>query len=241
MEWLSIAVLLLVTIGACAQVLTGVGFALVCSPLLILTLGRDQGIRTVLLMSILLNGYVLFQTYRSARAGDAARLLIPAAIVVVPTLLIASTIRTPTLTLVSGIVIVVATALVAVGRPMLWLNGNRGAVIAGAFSGIFNALAAAAGPPVTLFAAQRRWTPNETRGTLQLFGLPLNLITLALLGPFTLDFSQLWWAVIGLFVGTIVGSILTGRVPEGVIRPMTLLIAALGGLSLIANGVASSL
>ncbi|TAM67001.1 MAG: hypothetical protein EPN48_15180 [Microbacteriaceae bacterium] len=90
-------------------------------------------------MSILLNAYVLIRTYRSARLGDAARLLIPAAIIVAPTLLIASTIRTPTLTLVSGIVIVVATALA---------------------------------------------------------------------------FSQLWWAVIGLIVGTIVGSIFTGRVPE---------------------------
>lgn len=102
MDWLSVAVVLAVGVGAVCQVLTGVGFALVCSPLLILSMGHEQGIRTVLLMSIVLNAYVLARSFRHVRVGDAVALLIPASLIIAPTAALATTIRVPVLTVSAG-------------------------------------------------------------------------------------------------------------------------------------------
>ena len=181
MDWLGVAVLLVVAVGAACQVASGLGFALVCSPLLVLVLGHGPGVRVVLVMSIVLNLVVLARSWRHVRVGDALRLLVPAALFVVPTALLAQSVRTPLLSLLAGSVVVVATVLVIARRELRWLDGTRGAVAAGAASGVFNTLAAASGPPVAIFAAQRRWEPRVMSATLQAFSLPLNLVTLAVL------------------------------------------------------------
>ena len=181
MDWLGVAVLLVVAVGAACQVASGLGFALVCSPLLVLVLGHGPGVRVVLVMSIVLNLVVLARSWRHVRLGDALRLLVPAALFVVPTALLAQSVRTPLLSLLAGAVVVVATLLVIARRELRWLDGARGAVAAGAASGVFNTLAAASGPPVALFAAQRRWPPRVMSATLQAVSLPLNLVTLGVL------------------------------------------------------------
>ncbi len=237
--WLSLAVLLFVAVGAACQVLSGVGFALVCSPLLVLTLGHDQGVRTVLVMSIVLNMIVLARSFRNVRVADAVRLFIPAAIAVIPTVFLAGAIRTPVLSLVAGAVIVLATALVASGRRLPLLEGTRGALTAGAASGIFNVVAAASGPPVALFAAQRRWSPVVTSATLQAFALPLNVITFVILKPAVSDFSGLGWAVAGLIGGTAIATAVSGKVPAAVVGPVTLIIATVGGVTLIATAISA--
>ncbi|WIB65967.1 sulfite exporter TauE/SafE family protein (plasmid) [Curtobacterium sp. MCBD17_040] len=227
----------MVGVGAACQVLSGVGFALVCSPLLVLTLGHDQGVRTVLAMSIVLNAVVLIRSFREVRAGDALRLFIPAAVLVVPTVLLAGAVRTPVLSLLAGAVILLATGLVVAGRQLQWLEGTRGAITAGAVSGIFNVVAAASGPPVALFAAQRRWSPVVTSATLQAFALPLNMITFLTLRPSPTDFSGLGWAVAGLIAGTVIAAAMARKVPVGVVRPVTLSIAGVGGVTLVVSGL----
>ncbi|ROP50146.1 sulfite exporter TauE/SafE family protein [Rathayibacter sp. PhB185] len=237
MELLNVLVLLVVAAGAACQVLSGVGFALVCTPFLVLTVGHDQGVRTVLAMSILLNIVILLRSFRQVRLGDAFRLLLPAAVLVVPAITLANTVRTPFLSALAGAVILLATALIVAGRALPWLEGTRGAVIAGATSGVFNVLAAASGPPVALFAAQRRWPPIVATATLQAFALPLNVVTLALLRPISSDAAGLGWALTGLVLGTVIASFFSTRVPPRAVRSVTLSIAGLGGATLLITGL----
>ena len=265
MDWLGVAVLLVVAVGAACQVASGLGFALVCSPLLVLVLGHGPGVRVVLVMSIVLNLVVLARSWRHVRLGDALRLLVPAALFVVPTALLAQSVRTPLLSLLAGSVVVVATALVIARRELRWLDGTRGAVAAGAASGVFNTLAAASGPPVAIFAAQRRWEPRVMSATLQAFSLPLNLVTLAVLvlvgdgagggaasataataataagagagAPAGLPLAPLAWAVVGLLAGAAAGVALGHRVPAPVVRAVALGVALLGGATLVTTGL----
>lgn len=239
MEWLWPAVFLVVAVAAACQMFSGIGFSLVCSPLLVLTLGRDAGLRTVLVMSIVLNALLLIQSWRHVRWGDALRLLIPAVVVIVPAVLVLGQIRAPLLTVLAGVVILVATVLVVVDRPAPWLGGNVGAMSIGAVSGVFNVLAASSGPPVALFAAQRKWTRDVAMGTLQAFFLPLNLVTIAVLGPPRGDVAVLAWAAGGLLVGSVAASFFTRRLAPFA-RPITLSLAAFGGATLIVTGVASA-
>jgi uncharacterized protein len=53
-----------VAVGATAQSISGIGFALVASPFLVATLGASEGVRTALVLSTLVNVCVLAREYR---------------------------------------------------------------------------------------------------------------------------------------------------------------------------------
>ncbi|WIE54769.1 TSUP family transporter [Curtobacterium sp. MCBD17_003] len=235
---LGLTVAVVVVVAAACQILSGVGFALICSPLLMLSLGHHNGVAVALTMSILLNVAVLARSFRDVRIGDAARLFVPAAVLVFPAAWLSGVLAAPAVLLVSGVAILVATGLLAAGRRMRWLKGPSGAITAGVASGVLNVLAAASGPPVALFAAQRRWTPTVTTATLRAFALPLNLLTLTVVGLPTSPTSQLGWAVAGLLVGTFAALPFTHRVSPGVLRIVTLAVAAGGGAFLVIKGLA---
>lgn len=236
MDWLGVGILLAVATGAAVQIITGTGFALVCAPFLLLMLGHDFGVRAVLVLSLALNVYLLAVTFRHARWRDSLLLLLPAATLVVPTLFLVDAIRGPALTIVAGAVIVTGTALVAKGRSLKVIDTSGGVVLVGAVSGVFTIVAAVSGPPVTLLAIQRGWSPDTARATMQAFFLPLNLLALIGLGPVDGDLSDVWWAVAGCVLGVVAGSLGVRRIPAPTVRWAMLAIAATGGAWLIASG-----
>ncbi|MFF1572596.1 sulfite exporter TauE/SafE family protein [Leifsonia sp. NPDC058292] len=240
-EWLDVAVLVVAVAGSAFQVLSGIGFGLIASPLLILALGREDGIRIVLIISIVLNAAVLARSIRFVRLGDTVRLLIPAALLVVPAVFVLGSAHAPFLTVLAGSAVLFGTVLVARGRPLNWMLGSRGAVITGAASGLLTALTGVGGPPVALFVSARRWSAAVARGTMQAFFLPLNLVTLMALGPFVNGASKLGWAVAGVVLGAGIALLLTGRISETLIRRTTLALAGVSAATLVANGIVSLL
>lgn len=237
MEWLGLAVLLAVAVGAATQVVAGTGFALVCAPFLLLLLGHELGVRTVLLLSVALNIVVLALTFRHTRLRDALLLLLRAAAVVVPAVAVIDAIRGPALTTAAGIVIIGATVLVVRGRGLRAIAGARGVVVIGAASGVFTVVAAVSGPPVALLAIERRWPPEVTRATMQAFHLPLNILALIVLGPVPVTTGELWWAVGGCVLGAVAGALSVRRVSARMVRTAMLLLAAAGGAWLVASGI----
>ena len=236
MDWLGIGVLLTVAVGATVQIITGTGFALVCAPFLLLMLGHDVGVRAVLVLSLALNVYLLALTIRHVRWKDSLLLLLPAALLVVPTVSVVDAIRGPALTITAGAVIVIATLLVVRGRTLKVIDTTGGVALVGAVSGVFTIVAAVSGPPVTLLAVQRKWSPDVTRGTMQAFFLPLNLLALLLLGPVDADLSNVWWAIGGCVLGLLAGSLGARRIPAPAVRWAMLTVAAAGGAWLTVSG-----
>jgi len=229
-----IAVLLVVALGAACQVLSGMGFALVASPLLIVVLGQAAGLRVVLVLSILLNLSVLARLPGRVRFRDAVHLLIPAVLVIVPVGLVSDRLQGPAMDALAGSAVLAATALSAAGRSLRFFERPGGAVLAGGSSGALNVLAGASGVPVALFAAARRWSPAQTTATLQAYALPLNLVTLAAVGlPPTAGRWDMLWALAGLGVGLAAALPFAERFPASVLRPLTLGVAAVGGATLL--------
>jgi hypothetical protein len=237
MNWMFIEVAGVVAAAASAQIFSGIGFALICAPLLIAALGHGDGVRVVLVLSIVLNVAGVVPAYRLVRVGDALRLFVPAAVVVIPTLLISNSLGGATVSLVSGCAILLATALLVSGRRFGWVDGPAGALAAGAASGVLNVFAAAAGPPVALFAAHREWPPQVAAATLQAYALPLNLVTLAALGLPTAQMNHLASAITGLFIGTAAALVFARRVKATPVRWITLAVATGGGILLIVRGL----
>ena len=231
--WLSVAVTGAVGLAAAAQVLSGVGFALIASPLLIAALGHLEGLRLTLLLSVVLNVIVLTHNIRAVRWGDALRLFIPAAVLVVPTLVVSAHLSSAAVSAAAGLVILFAVGLVAGGRRAGWVQRPVGAVAAGATSGVLNVLAGTSGPPVALFVAHRGWPPRVAAATLQAYALPLNVLTLAVIGLPTTQPGRLVWAAVGLLVGAAAGWPLVTRVTPARVRALTLTVAAAGATLLV--------
>lgn len=235
--WLPAAVAGAVGLAAAAQVLSGLGFALVAGPFLILALGQGDGVRLSVAMSLMLNIALLVGSYRFVRWADALRLLVPATLLVLPTVALTTRLSAPWVSAAAGAAILVAVALIALGRRANWVDRPVGALAAGASSGVLNVLAGASGPPVALFVAHRGWAPQVSSATLQAYALPLNVVTLAALGAPSAQPARLLWACVGLIVGAASAWRLRDRVSSSAVRTLTLILATAGGLLLLYRGL----
>lgn len=233
--WLPAAVVVTVGVGAAAQMLSGMGFALVAGPLLILALGHSDGVRISVVMSLVLNAVVLATSFRAVRWGDALRLFVPAALVVLPTLILTTRMGTAWVSAAAGAAVLLAVGLMAAGRRARWVEGPAGAIAAGAGSGVLNVIAGISGPPVALFIAHRGWSPRVSSATVQAYALPLNIVTLAALGLPVTQPSRLLWACLGLLLGAGAVWPLVDRTSPATIRALVLVLASVGGLLLVAQ------
>lgn len=222
---------LAVAVGAAAQSVSGIGFALVGGPLLFTVFGAREGVRVAVVLSMLVNVGVLAREHRSVMWRRVFPVLVTA-LAVTPLLahLLAGT-HPRALRALAGTVIVLGAALVAAGRARD--SGVLGGVVAGMVSATMNVLASAGGPAVAVYAAGARWDPLRVRATLQAYFLALNVVTLATLGAPHWSATQAIVLIACLLAGSALGGWLSGRVSAHRARAVTLAMAAAGGLGVL--------
>jgi len=227
---------LAVAVGAAAQSVSGIGFALVSGPLLFTVFGAREGVRVAVVLSMLVNIAVLAREHRSVMWRRVLPVLVTA-LAITPLLAhMLSSAHPRLLRAAAGAVIVLGTAVVASGRTAD--AGPAGGVAAGIASATMNVLASAGGPAVAVYAAGARWDPLRTRATLQAYFLALNVVTLLTLGPPHWNAERAAVLVGALLVGSIVGAKASGRVSATRARAATLLLAAGGGLAVLVGALA---
>lgn len=228
-----LVVALAVIAGAVAQLVTGLGFALVCAPFLIAALGPREGVRLVVLLSMVLNLAVVAQDHRDVDWRSVLLLLVPAALITPVAVVVTGGMDADVLAAVAGATIVVAAVALAVGVQVHRAGGRMGAVGAALVSGTLNVIAGVSGPPVALYALNAGWPQRSLRSTLQVFFLGVNGAALASLGLPQLDPIPF----VALAVGVAVGPLVSGRVPEGAARAGTLAVAGAGGLATLVGAL----
>jgi uncharacterized membrane protein YfcA len=228
---------LAVAVGAAAQSVSGIGFALVGGPLLFTVFGAREGVRVAVVLSMLVNVAVLAREHRAVMLRRVAPVLITA-VAVTPLLVhVLAGVHSRPLRAAAGGVIVVGAVLVAAGRTRD--TGLAGGVVAGVVSATMNVLASAGGPAVAVYATGARWDPQRLRATLQAYFLALNVVTLLTLGPPHWSWSQASVLVVCLIAGTGAGLMLAHRVSPDRARTVTLLLAAAGGLAVLVGAIVS--
>lgn len=223
-------VVLAVAVGALAQSVSGIGFALVSGPLLVTVLGPVQGVRLSVALSLLINLTVLARTRRHASPRDALLLLVPGALATPVLVHLVRTVPERTAQVLAGAAILAASLLLAAGVRWPAAGGRAGAVGAGVVSAAMNVLAGVGGPAVALYATNAGWPAAAMRSTGQLYFLAANLVALVFLGPPQVGGALLAACVAALAVGLLAGGRLAARVPEARARQVTLALAASGGL-----------
>ncbi|MEU4655748.1 sulfite exporter TauE/SafE family protein [Streptomyces sp. NPDC023723] len=227
----------IVLLGASVQWLTGMGFALVAVPALVLLLGPEQGVVLANCASGVICLIGLAEGWRRVRAGAMVPLCLASACTVPVGAWLTRRLAEPVLLTVMGGLVTVAVLLVMGGARVRALRGTRGAVVAGAVGGVMNSAAGVGGPPISLYAVNAGWTAAEFVPNALFYGVVVNVFSVAANGTPRLGGAQWAWVAGALAVGMVVGRALAGRLSERRARWLVLGLALAGGVTTVVKGV----
>ncbi|MCX4531452.1 sulfite exporter TauE/SafE family protein [Streptomyces sp. NBC_00841] len=227
----------IVLIGASVQWLTGMGFALIAVPALVLVLGPAEGVVLANCAAGAISLVGLASGWRQVRPASMVPLVVAAACTVPAGSWVAARLPEPALLAGMGALVSGAVLLVLRGVRVPALRGPGGAVAAGAVGGFMNSSAGVGGPAVSLYAVNAGWTVREFVPNAQFYGVVVNAFSVAANGVPQLS-APLWLLItVGLAAGALIGKALTERVPEKRARLLVLLLALGGGIITLAKGV----
>ncbi|MER6027319.1 sulfite exporter TauE/SafE family protein [Streptomyces sp. NPDC001851] len=227
----------IVLLGGCVQWLTGMGFALVAVPALVLLLGPADGVVLANCAAGAISVVGLAGGWRRVRPAAMVPLCLAAACTVPAGAWMTRQLPRPVLLLVMGGLVTAAVLLVMRGTRVAALRGGKGAVTAGALGGFMNAAAGVGGPPVSLYALNAGWTVREFVPNAQVYGVAVNAFSVAANGTPSLTGPQ-WAAVcVALTTGAVIGHAVAGRIPERRARHLVLLLSLAGGATAMTKGL----
>lgn len=225
-------------LGTLAQSVSGIGFALVCGPLLVAALGPQDGVRLSVLLSLVLNVVLLARLWRRVDRRRTLLLLVPSALATPVLAVLVRDLPTRPAAALAGTVVLVGVALLASGVRWHAARGPVGAAAAGVVGAATNVVAAVAGPVVALWAANAQWRADVQRASLQAYFLGLNCVALPSLGLPRVGLPLLLGCLAALALGALLGAPLARRVSEPVARRTTLVLAACGGAAVLGGAAA---
>ncbi len=231
-----VAIVVSVLGGAAVTRLTGLGFALVASPLLILVLGPFQGVLLCNMLSLLASAGMLASHWRDVAWRRALLLLAPAPLLIPAGAQLVHRLPQAPLSVLIGSLLLVAVALVARGRSWRVLAGTPGAFLAGGASAALNVLAGVGGPALALYGVSQRWTGRAFLATVPVCSLAMNALSLATKGLPAMTGGELALVVSALVVGSVAGELLARRVSSRHAQPLLLSLAAVGAIAAVVKG-----
>ncbi len=226
--------------GALTQRVTGVGFALVSAPLLVLAAGPFEGIILANLLGLLVCAVVLARTWRDVEWRRGILLAIPALLVIPVGAYVARTVPGPPLLVLIGSLVLVALGLVRYTSRLTALHGPAGAIAAGASSGFMNVTAGVGGPAMVLYAASTRWEHARFVATFQFYSMLVNAASLTAKGGIAgLEPGVVAVAVAALAAGLVAGDLLARRVSRDRASRAVMVLAVVGAMSTVVKGLVS--
>lgn len=178
-DWTVVLVLAVIFVATLIRSAFGFGEALIAVPLLALLMPVEVAAPLAVLLSITVAGVVVAQDWRQIHFRSAGWLVLSTVVGIPLGLVILTTAAEPVVkaTLAATIIGFSAFSLRRRRRAALkddrlaWLFGFTGGVLGGAYG--MN------GPPLVIYGALRRWSPQHFRATLQGYFLPASLVGMA--------------------------------------------------------------
>jgi uncharacterized protein len=157
----------------------GFGEALVAVPLLALIIPVEVAAPLAVLVSITVAGIVLLRDWREVHAGSAGRLILSTLFGIPFGLLMLTSVAEPVVKAALAAVIMTFSAYRVLGRSRLELKDDRLAWLFGFLAGVLGGAYGMNGPPLVVYGALRRWSPERFRATLQGYFLPASVVGMA--------------------------------------------------------------
>lgn len=225
-------------VGALAQRSTGMGFALLSAPFLVLVLGPLQGILVVNAASCVASALILVQVWRDIEWSRAAVLVPMGALGVIPGAVAVALLPEAPLTIVVSLLVILGLTATLLMRdrtvpPSLGLGAMGGFA-----SGFMNVTAGVGGPGVVVYARATGWPHHRFAATVQLHGLVLSIVSLLAKRELP-SLEPTGWAalLLALVLGLVAGDQLARRVDGSSLMRSVMVIAMTGGILALARGV----
>lgn len=225
-----------VFVGASTQRVTGLGFALVSSPLLVLVAGPFRGVQLSNGLVVVVSLLVLVATRRDVDVRRACLLMVPALAVVPAGAWVAHRLPAPRLMVLVGGLLIAALLAVLMSERARVFRGTAGAVSAGALSGFMNVTAGVGGPAMVLYAVSSRWSHRNFVASFQLYALVVNLASLLAKGTPRVTASEVIGCLVGLAAGIGTGRLLARRVSADRARQAVVVLALAGAVGTVVKG-----
>jgi uncharacterized membrane protein YfcA len=166
----------------------GFGEALVAVPLLALLIPVEVAAPLAVLVSITVAAVVVIQDWHKVHVGSAWRLVLATLFGIPLGLLLLTAVAEAVVKASLAVVIIAFSAYCLARRTSFELKDDRPAWLFGFAAGVLGGAYGMNGPPLVIYGALRRWSPEQFRATLQGYFLPASLVGMA----------GYWWA--GLWV-----------------------------------------
>jgi uncharacterized membrane protein YfcA len=203
----------------------GFGEALIAVPLLALRTPVGVAAPLAVLVSVVVAGVVVVQDWRGVHVRAAAGLIV-ASLLGIPLglLLLARADDQLVKLLLGSLIILFSVYSLVIGRSRRLANDHPGWLMAcGFLSGVLGGAYGMNGPPLAVYGALRRWSPQRFRATLQAYFLPVSIVGLvgyAVIGLWTDAVTQYFlWSLPGVALATLAGRFINQRMRgDGFIR-----------------------
>lgn len=213
------------------------GFALVSGPMLVLLLGASTGVPLVQALSFFVSASTLVSTIGDVEWGRAIKLMLPACVGILPGWWLVQRVPAPVLLVVIGTMVAAAIAAMLLDERARLFTGVSGLLAAGFLSGFMNHTAGIGGPAIVLYSLSNRWEHKSFVGTVQVYFMALNVMSLCVHGIPRLPASTWFIAIVALMLGIFAGNKLTRVVPVRVASMLVVVVALLGALGTLTQGV----
>lgn len=229
--------------GAIAQRVSGMGFALVVAPVLILLIGPFDGVLMVNLCGAVSSCLVITRVWRHIDWKQYLLLAVPALVAIIPGAIVSVLLGGPVLQIVVGVILVVAlTVSLLVTKSERIVPRVPAGIFSGAASGFMSATAGIGGPGVSIYSVLTRWEHRQFAATIQPFFVTLGTVSftskvIASEGGLPEYDWWLWVLVIACtIIGLILGEYLTRVVSARIARFVVIGVSYLGGTVAIIDG-----
>jgi uncharacterized protein len=218
--------LLVVMLGAMVQGLTGLGFALVSVPILVLFQDAKSVIVTTLILGLVLNVMILYQARKHITLKDAGPVTV-GSVIGVPFGSYLLTILSPDLLKFAVAVLVMAFSVpLLMGYSRSFRHFQTASLVTGAVAGAMQSSTSMGSPPVVLLMANQGIPKESFRGMLVLRSAAASSLSVLALVPSGLLNQGIAYHVLlmapALLLGFALGSRLLKRVPQEQFKRITI-------------------
>ena len=226
-----------VLLGAATQRLTGMGFALVSGPLLVLLLGAGVGVPLIQVLSFFVAASTLASTFRDVEWGRAGTLMLPAFVGILPGWWLVGIVPGPVLLIVIGLMVAAAIVAMLMSDRARVFKGPAGLASAGFLSGFMNYTAGVGGPAIVLYSLSNDWSHKAFVGTVQVYFMALNAMSLVGHGIPSLPMPIWLTAFVTLAVGILAGHRLARVLSAQAASKLVVVVALMGAVGTVAQGL----
>jgi uncharacterized membrane protein YfcA len=181
MDSTTLNVLLVVFLATLIRSTFGFGEALIAVPLLAFSLPIEVAVPLAVLLSITIAAVVVVQDWRKIHLRSTAWLLAPTFLGIPLGIALLTSVPQHVVKAALGIVIVAFSGYSLLGKrpPELRSDSRVWLLSCGFFAGVLGGAYGMNGPPLVIYGAMRRWSPQHFRATLQGYFLPASVVAMA--------------------------------------------------------------